>query len=582
MRGPIETFDRPYRGNSTRRHTIVTVCQVLYLASLPAAAGWLRLESPNFECYTDASEKTGRAALERLEETSPFLAAAGFPLPHSHNRVRLVLFSRAGDFARYRRFHTTSAFFQSGPERDLIVAGPAPDLDRALRHELVHQSLVHTRPKLPRWYEEGLAEVLSTVVPARQAWKTALAIPSHQELLQKRTWLPAAELFAFSESDENDPERTRLFYAESWAVVRRAGRIENGRNQLQSLLEAGTPSDKAVAEVWGLPLDQVLSQTRTQLTHDSGRFENVPGRTPPPPPSISAQPAGEIESGAMLVSLALQCGLPQEAARLYQQLASHASDSPAAATAIGLLALDRGDTNEAEKQLRRAAELGSRDATTYFELALLARDIRHDEQETRRRLEQAIEVNPTHPEALFLLGRTWLRAKEPKKAIPYLERATQVLPRQPQFWLELAEAQLQSQQKEAALESARRALASAEEEQDILMARGFLKLSSAPPTASARPSGVVTPKSWDAPRGDADFTGTLTQVDCSAAGLILHITNGSRELLLRAPRPDRIAIYGNNAPREFPCGALPQPPSVRVSYRRGPGNDGELVAIEFR
>ena len=113
---------------------------------VPLFAAWLLIQSPHFELATDTDEKSGRQVLAELENARIALAGPyGTPLP-----IRCFLFRRETEFAAYRPTPITRAFFQSGPDRDYIVAALNSDgkIPREnLIHEYVHLYLHHhSRP----------------------------------------------------------------------------------------------------------------------------------------------------------------------------------------------------------------------------------------------------------------------------------------------------------------------------------------------------------------------------------------------------------------------------------------------------
>ena len=102
-----------------------TVLFLLVAASIPsfAAEQWLRITSPDFELYTSAGEKKGRAALLHFEQVRDFFLKASPVKNLSDVPVRLIDF---GSDAEYRSYGVTAAsvaYYVPGAARDFISDG---------------------------------------------------------------------------------------------------------------------------------------------------------------------------------------------------------------------------------------------------------------------------------------------------------------------------------------------------------------------------------------------------------------------------------------------------------------------------
>src|SRR4030088_1630028 len=82
---------------------------------------WLRLQSRNFELYTDAGPSIGRDALRRFEQIRHVFekrtqSANLSPLP-----VRIFVFKSEPDFRPYQVHESAAGYYQGGQERDYIA-----------------------------------------------------------------------------------------------------------------------------------------------------------------------------------------------------------------------------------------------------------------------------------------------------------------------------------------------------------------------------------------------------------------------------------------------------------------------------
>ena len=189
------------------------------MIAVPVFATWIALQSPHFELVTDTGAKMAGQLLANLERIRVALAPGtgnGNPLP-----VRVVVFRRPEKFIPYRPTRIASAFFQSGPDRDYIVASvnddgrfPLP----ALFHEYVHLVLHHTTPVLPKWLDEGMAEYYSTIEFTANGAHVGKPITRHVETLRRGGWMPPLVLANVKPRSEEHTSELQPLVGISYAV----------------------------------------------------------------------------------------------------------------------------------------------------------------------------------------------------------------------------------------------------------------------------------------------------------------------------------------------------------------------------
>ena len=190
--------------------------------------------------------------------------------------------------------------------------------------------------------------------------------------------------------------------------------------------------------------------------------------------------------------------------------------------------------------------------------------------------------NPKHAEAQFLLGTMLHEDGRTAEAIPPLEEAARVLPRQSYFWHGLALAYHKAGRLDDARRAARRAAESAKDAQQADMAANALRLladSSPPrPATAATPGNVVVPPSWRPREGDASLTGTLERIECLGKAARFHVRADGAVLPLLVANPGDVLLNSASALTfEFSCGSQ-RPRRVTVRYL---AREKEIVAIEF-
>lgn len=441
---------------------------LLLIAILPLRAEWIRMRVPGIELLTDAGERAGRQTLERLEALRSV-----FPPRAAGGDLHVTLFASEREFRQYSPKDAADGIYQKRPDGDAILLYAGGDVSRAAAHEYVHFLLSEGPAELPLWFEEGTAEFYSTMEAAGGRLRIGAEVPGHRETLARRQWMTAAELAAVTRRSAayNERDRASVFYAESWALVRLLNLDPAYRAGMPRFAELlGTPlqgGQDAFVQAFGRTIEQALQDARGL----SARAVTVEG------PSqekleIGTEKLDDVEALLVQVSLALQGGHP-ETAKAVLAVASKGQGGPEIEAGYGMLARDQGDEEEAHARLLRAVEAGSRDAATWFELAMVEREAGADWTQVAARLRQVIVLDRDFAEAQFLLG---VRATDDGKldeAVADLREAVRAAPRRSSFWYALAFALERSGDLKGAGEAAGRALRTAETAEEEGMAQAL-------------------------------------------------------------------------------------------------------------
>ncbi len=448
------------------------------------AAGWLRLETPNFEVLTDTNDRTAREVLDRLERIRQAFGNEKTPsLP-----VRVYVFRSEREFQPFRPSGVTAGFYQSGPERDIIAMHNGGDLNHIVFHEYVHLALHHSSAKLPMWFEEGLAEFYSTLEISGTQLRVGRPVTNHIRTLTESTWLTAEEMWATNKSSRNYNERDKvgIFYAESWALVHMLNTWPGYRENLPafaSLLADGAPAESAFERAFGCKLDLALADLHTVVENRRFLFQDLawePATVPVAAKRALLKEEAELLRGELYLAL----GRTEEASLIYASLAKGKPASAAVETGLGAVAMSLGEYDRARRHLERAISLGSKDASTHFEYAMLLRDTGAPREMIVVSLNKTIALNPKHVEAHFILATMLSTEGKQEEAIMHLKKAVDVLPRQSSFWYALGIAYLDSGQRGLARAAAKRAADNAATPQEEDMAAGLARM--VEPRASPR------------------------------------------------------------------------------------------------
>jgi tetratricopeptide (TPR) repeat protein len=539
---------------------------------------WLRLISPNFELYTNAGEAAGRRTLTRFEQIRRVFRPAGPALP-----VRIYLFGSESDMRPFRPSEATISFFQGGPERDFIVIqDTGVETPRVAFHEYVHLVLNHSSARLPRWFEEGTAEFYSTLESAAGRLRVGRAIPAHLRTLATAPWLPAPVFFSVDRGSPYYNERSKvgIFYAQSWAMVHMLNLSPEYRAGMPRFTEGAT-----FLEAFGRTRDDAVADLRRYLSSGNLPYADLAAVSAGEVPPTGVEKVDETGAALLLAELYLAVGKEKDAEKAYLKLERRQPESAGVQSALGALALRRGNYDEARRRLGRALELGSREASTHFEYAMLLRESGGAAADVAAHLRKTIELNPNYAEAHFLLGLMASGEKKYAEAVEHLNRAVSILPRQSYFWHALAVAYHELGDSGAARRAAYRALDNAATEQEASMAQAAIRMSgAAQPVPPAKPA-ASTPPSWEMPKGDARVEGVLRRIDCFSQGARVFVETAGRHLSVYIRNPGEVLLRNaSSLTFQFTCG-VQQPRRVSIEYITRPdarlGTAGDVTSIQF-
>jgi tetratricopeptide (TPR) repeat protein len=433
------------------------------LVALPARADWLRLRGTHTELLTDAGEKEGRRALNRLEQIRAVLPASG---RDSDRELRVVLFNSEKEFREYAPSESTSGLYQSGLERDYIVTYAGGELPRVVTHEFVHFLLNQTPAPLPHWFEEGTAELYSNTQINTKRVRIGKELEAHMNLLLSRPWLTAKQLAAERPEaipkQEDQEQAENMFYAESWALTHMLNLSPNYRDhmpQFVMLLANGTEGSEAFRTAFGHDFEKALAELPAYLK----KIRSVQLDIPPPAKFSAAppEPLSEVDAALLRGDVALRRGLAEKARGLFEGAAREHPDSATAQAGLGMLAMTQNRPGDARRYLEKAIQLDDKDATILFEYALLERDAGAGTERVRELLQKVVALSPNFGEAQLLLGVRATDDRNYDRAIAYLHDAARLLPRQSYVWNALAYAQQKLGNYPEALDAAQRAVRTA-------------------------------------------------------------------------------------------------------------------------
>jgi len=441
---------------------------------------WFEARTAHFNTYScGATQEVARltARLEQFREAYSVLAGAqavasppivvmAFP---NHAAMEPFLPLYKGQPANL------SAFFHRGSDENLIalsLSESGSDSLQIIFHEYTHLLLRHNEQFWPIWLKEGMAEIYATFeVSGSQGVRIGKPIAHHLHLLARQPLLPLKELFAVTRDspDYNEQEHQGIFYAESWLLTHylmRGGSTANeaGFGQLTLLLRQGQSPEQAFTNALRTTLPAMETQLRRYL--ERGKFEPQPLAMRADlyaPRALATRGLAPVEVCFRLGNQLMRIGRPDTAESYFVRGQKLAPGSPLPYEGLGILAAASGKHQEAIRNLHEALQRGSVSFLAHYAYAREKYQLTADgsdqysaigaepAKEIRAQLQKSLELMPDFGPAHRLLGFFEMAQGDNLAAAKqHLLRAIQLEPENLSYRLSLAQAQLRSNEPEAA------------------------------------------------------------------------------------------------------------------------------------
>lgn len=360
------------------------------------AENWFEMDGINFKLISNADGKTIQSIAADLERFNFYLPVIEPELSINNHSppLTIYLFRDRQSFSYINHCEICTGFFVQTPYQNYIAVNLEDydnnpnllnDARRYLYHEYVHYAIRNSinRRHYPLWYEEGLAELLSTFLYNSKVLRIGV--------MREDMWLidfdqpfPVKTMFKSDSVPENSREAAR-YYNYALILYRYFMGSEDNRAQLQkfvNLRNQGYAVDRAFKQAFksshaefGLALDKYL--TLVQRSYDQPRFLYLHFKltehfTPTPVPAIPLDSATKALSLANLIFNTDADHQPVAAALFALAMAEDSSLVPAY-LGMSRHALKRHQPYHALFYLNRALEIVQNAATA--EILTLQGDI---------------------------------------------------------------------------------------------------------------------------------------------------------------------------------------------------------------
>ncbi len=601
-------------------------------SSGPASdAIWTEVRSANFVVRSNAGEKRAREIDEQLERIrTVFHGAFRSPegQPTKDPRVPPTIFAPA-DAITFRAMlprewaletaRQPPGVFLKTADRFFVLLRSDLRGDHAYQlayHEYFHIFAALNLPKLPVWLSEGLADFYSATVIRPGAIETGRGMLSYKLLLRNAALIPLAQLFSAKQNSAlyTDAERSKLFYAQSWALVHmlQFSPAHEGRiTELLARLRQGESFDKAQREVLGDPT-KLQSELQAYVRNNSYPSLELQQTGTAMPVIASARQLTEPESMVAFTEYNMAANRMGDARRILQVLMRSAPDTPGAHDAFGQYLLLTDDDSGAWAEFSRAILLGSRDWRTHYSLAkILAKRAATPGEllEVEKHLNSAVMLNAESPEAASALAGFLLDAdRNPQYALQMATRAAELEPHEGSHQILIARALAKMGRPSDSLRAADQAVALASDAKEKAAFESF-RQGMIGPILAAQPQDYRSTareiiywvkdeaaeealRRWKAARAavaniQTFVSGRVVSVACPARpGMQLELETDAGTLKLGAVNANVVAYYVTQGtpPKKFDACSDLKDKRVDVVYRPTPkaSTVGQILAIEMQ
>ena len=466
LKRPSANDARPLTMRFLRRISLVAALLSMGCVTPIEESRWIRVETAHFHLISDASASGSIQIAQRLELLHAVLERVGLQTNLTPRVPLLVyVFADANGYARFRPQTDFAGFLLPRAHRNFLVvqADAAESAHSSVLHEYVHFVLRNGgAARYPAWYDEGLAEFLSTL--SLQDEQVVIGtIPAGRE-----RWLlygsPMSLRYMMTADDavDSSPRSLQRYYAQAWALMHFfhvADRVGFPKRRAQltdyiARLNRGEAPDDACREAFGTDFKSLDKEFMRYLAKGVLPYLGVSLERLAASQQVRKSTLPEPERRFLLGDLALALGDDWRGeAELWFRLAVQAQpENGRAQAALGRVLLNR---DSADAQFARALALAENDPEVqrYYAEAMLARAIADGGdapeliERSRRSFRRSIELDPDQVTAYAGLGRSYVVAPalgDPAEGLAALETARQRLPADPSIALDRAKLEVKA------------------------------------------------------------------------------------------------------------------------------------------
>jgi len=563
-----------------------------FLGASDPNMGWIEVCSPHFVVSSNAGEKEARRIADQFEQIRALFHAEFASLRVDPAQPVLILAAKNENTMKMLlpedwevKGHVHPAgLYQQGEDKHYVIlrldsAGDNPF--HALYHEYTHALLHLNFTGLPLWLDEGLAEFYGNSRLGEKESRVGTIDESHLYILGQNKLLPIETLLNVEQGSPyyNEANQASVFYAESWALVhyllldpeaRERGLL---KNFVAAWNKGGTQIEAAQQAFGDLKhFGQVIEGYSRQRSFRVGVFKN--GQQ-----AADKTYAVRNLSGGEVLALRGDCAthrkMMEQARPLVEQAVQAESSLAIAHEALGYYLYRKQERSGADKEMRKAMELGSTSFVPpyYHGMLLLQEGLGSSEvlQEAIKSLEKATQINPQFAPAFEGLAHAYSGSPDTQKqALEAGIQAVKLEPTTHAYAINLVYLLLNADRDADARQMAQKILEKATSPEEAKTARELLerikvheqwvaqrKLQPEAPATSVAITTAVTsaPAAQPVTASAAPVTvdpstlmavdGLIRRVDCShKPAITLTLSGGNRPLVFHAADFGAVGVTG--------------------------------------
>jgi len=459
--------------------------------------GWIEVRSPHFVVASNAGEKEARRIADQFEQIRTLFHTAFAGLRVDPAQPVLILAAKNENTMKMLlpedwevKGHVHPAgWYQQGEDKHYVIlqldsAGANPF--HALYHEYTHALMHLNFTGLPLWLDEGLAEFYGNSRLGEKESRTGTIDKTHLYILQQNKLLPIETLLNVEQSSPyyNEANQASVFYAESWALVHylmmdpEAQQRQLLKNFLAAWDQSGNQIDAARQAFGDLKrFGQMIEGYSRQTTFRVGLLKNGQ-QAADKSYTVRSLPAGEVL--ALRGDSATHRNKFELAKPLVEQAVQAEPNLPLSHEALGYYLYRKGDQSGADKEMKRAMELGSTSfvAPYYHGMLLVRGGLAGPEvlQGAIQSFQKATQINPQFAPAYEGLAQAYSFSPETQKqAVDAGIHAAKLDPTTRAYAINVAYLLLNNNRDADAKQLAQRILAKAKSPEEIQTAQDLLE-----------------------------------------------------------------------------------------------------------
>ncbi len=442
---------------------------------------WIEVRTPNFSVRGVLKEKETIRLVQHLELFRAMVkVVTSIENPEASIPTHIYAFGGRRDFELFGIGSNAAGVLMPGLRANRILIRDSAGISEAsiILHEYVHFLIrSHGSQIYPRWFDEGIAEFLSSTRVSKKYFEIGLPAEHRFSSLRHSTWIPIRKLLTGEAYDTSRSETQAMFYAESWALMHflqtdpKAPDPFNIRMaKYLSLVESGEDPVEAFEGGFGMTAGNANRRLKRYL--EKGRFSytrlDAKKLLPVFEPEVIKLSSADVTLG--LGQLALSRRKYDLAEKWLRMALNGTTTSARAEAGLGDVMSSRQDYESALKHYKTATESAPDDPDVHIDLGKFwqsrarTSDFQEDRidylNKARRSYVKAWKLDDSLPENYAQFGRTHLmEGKNFEKAVELLEEAHYLLPSNVAIRLDLAQAYLRTNNNTAAINAVRSVLA---------------------------------------------------------------------------------------------------------------------------